>query len=768
MSSFMTADKIYELLPAFYRLRDAEEGLPLKALIDVIARETGIMEDDITQLYKNWFIETCAEWVVPYIGDLLEVRGLHELEDVPGFSRRAFVANTLTYRRRKGTAPVLEQLAFDTTGWRARAVEFFQLLQTTQHINHHRPHNVRTPDLRHVPQLELIDTPFDSAAHSVDVRHINNQRGKHNIGNIGLFLWRLQSYPMPRAFAVPVPVGPGVPEGCYTLNPMGMDMRLYNRPLAETRITHLAEEVNVPGPLRRRPLYDELESRRNPFLPLASPVYTYFDDRVNSPSPPVIQVFLNQEEEPVPPEQLLICNLDPWHPAPAEKSYSRPTPGDPDTIETGQRPIKAAVDPVNGRVVVSDPASVSQVLVSYSYAFSGDVGGGPYNRRTSMEQALQRPVTWQRGVSKEATSVASEIIYENLADAVDDWNGQPAGTVGLITIMDNYSYRESLTAAHKIEIPEGSVLVLSAADWPAQNVEGGVPGQRERPVGRFSADKLRPHIGGNISVKGTASPLSKSGGTLVLNGLLIEGKVSVLSGNLGELQLAHCSLLPSKGGLNLDLQNERTHITMERCICGPIDITPGIDGLTISQSIIDNGSLPADDNEQAIAALQTPLKISAVTLMGSVKVRSIVAENSVFTGRLMIQRRQTGCVRFSYVPPGSVTPRRFRCQPQLEIDIETEAAQKQKEGLLSDAEKSLVSQEVLERMAPSFTSRTYGFPAYGQLSRHCHQALKTGADDGSEMGVFYILKQPQREANLRNTMNQYLPFGMEAGIFFVT
>lgn len=37
---------------------------------------------------------------------------------------RAWVANTLAYRRRKGTALVLEQLARDVTGWPATAVEF--------------------------------------------------------------------------------------------------------------------------------------------------------------------------------------------------------------------------------------------------------------------------------------------------------------------------------------------------------------------------------------------------------------------------------------------------------------------------------------------------------------------------------------------------------------------------------------------------------------------------------------------------------------------
>src|SRR4051794_6012600 len=94
------ADRLYNLLPAIYRLKDVGEGGPLHALLAVIESEVQNLEADIAGLYDNWFIETCDEWVVPYIGDLLSVRGLRELS--PGtFSRRAYVANTLAYRRRK-------------------------------------------------------------------------------------------------------------------------------------------------------------------------------------------------------------------------------------------------------------------------------------------------------------------------------------------------------------------------------------------------------------------------------------------------------------------------------------------------------------------------------------------------------------------------------------------------------------------------------------------------------------------------------------------
>jgi len=64
-------DRLYELLPVIYRMRDHEQGEPLRALLQVVSEQVEVVEDDIERLYENWFIETCEDWVVPYIGDLL-------------------------------------------------------------------------------------------------------------------------------------------------------------------------------------------------------------------------------------------------------------------------------------------------------------------------------------------------------------------------------------------------------------------------------------------------------------------------------------------------------------------------------------------------------------------------------------------------------------------------------------------------------------------------------------------------------------------------
>jgi hypothetical protein len=63
------SEQLYNLLPAIYRIRDAERGEPLKALLAVIAEQAAVLEEDLAQLYDDQFIETCAEWVIPYIGD---------------------------------------------------------------------------------------------------------------------------------------------------------------------------------------------------------------------------------------------------------------------------------------------------------------------------------------------------------------------------------------------------------------------------------------------------------------------------------------------------------------------------------------------------------------------------------------------------------------------------------------------------------------------------------------------------------------------------
>lgn len=714
------SDRLYNLLPAVYRLRDAEQAEPLRALLSIVQQEYDAVEDNIAGLYENWFIETCDDWVIPYIGDLLGVRPVYPAS--PGtFSARAFIAHTIGYRRRKGTAAMLEQLARDVTGWPARAVEFFQLLSTSQYLNHLRPQNQATASLRNASRLELLGGPFDTVTRSADVRHISSGRGRYNIPSLGLFLWRLQDYFIGRsdARAAATPA-----DGRYYFHPLGSNAPLFNRPQTETEAAQLAQEINVPGPLRRRPLYDELESLRQSEadnVPPPAPVYFGAN--------PVLQILVNGSA--VPFDQVMICDIadsgaSDWRRPPSSKKYT-PTNGGAAVT----KPIALSVDPVRGRIAFPTGAAPASVQVSYVYAFSGDLGAGPYDRAAwlqdpaTMPGPLGNPHRWQAAVSHSLPPVAG-LVFASFDEAIQAWNAKPAGTDGVITILDSLSYRED---PRQIEIPEASRLLIVAADWPAV---------RHNPVANNSLDAngLRPHLQGQLKVHGSAPAASTNPGQLFIDGLLIEGGIAVAAGNLGTLALSH-STIARAAALNA-AANDALAVVIYRAICGAVSLNASVPSLNATDSII----------ARSIAAPGTAVEINASTIFGTTAARMLNAGNSIFNGIVSVERQQTGCMRFCYVPDGSTTPRRYRCQPDL---------------ALAGITRKAVADAIRARLTPQFTSLDFSHPAYAQLSSACAAEISTGADQDAEMGAFHFLQQPQRRANLKAALDEYLRFGLEAG-----
>ncbi len=744
-------DRLYDLLPALYRARDAENDGALRALLAIIDDEFTAVEGDIDQLYDNWFIETCEPWVVPYIGDLLGVTPIQPIGET-SVNLRGYVANTLGYRRRKGTVAVLEQLARDVTGWPARGVEFFQRLATTQHMNHIRPRSLATVQLKDSAGLAHVDGPFETATHTADVRSIALGRGRYNIPNVGLFLWRLQSYPLQRVDARPV-AAPA--DGRFRVDPLGRDMPLFNTPKAEQRLTDLAVEVNVPGRLRRRALYDELTALRAALALGKTPARTYFDDQ------PVLRIHLNGDPAPLAPEEIAICNLeDP--PQPHPDGWRRP----PALID-GQA-IKAGIDPELGRVAlpVGAPAATT-VQVSHAYGFSADLGGGPYNRARTGAAAIATddgaPVTFQIGVTKDAGTPAApsggQTLVETLAEAVSAWNALPAGETGLIVIMDSRTYDESLTGAPdpgdptkpaRIEIKAGSTLRVVGGEWPLHK-DDVLPGVFHRRLGDVRLDTHRPHLKGEISVKGVAAAGANQG-RLVVDGLLIEGGVTVLNGRLGGLTLSHVTVAPASGGLEVKGGatgggNSDLEVELVRCISGSLKLTGTVPRLIVRESIIDGDGGPAVDAPGSHAVFND------VTVLGGLSVRSVDASDCLFRDPLVAERRQLGCVRFSHVPEGSRAPRQYRCQPSL---------------ALRDVDDPAEEARIRAALAPAFTSRVHGDPGYAQLSPSTAPEITSGAEDGAEMGAFRHLRQPQRLGNLATVLDEYLRVGLEAGHIFVT
>jgi hypothetical protein len=432
----LTADNLYALLPAVYRERDAALGInggpgPLRELIEIVADQLGLVDAEIDQLYDDAFIETCAQWVVPYIGDLVSYTPLNANVS-SALSPRAEVANTIRYRRWKGTVTILEQLASDITGWSARAVEFFTLLSTTQFMNHLRLQSLGTADIRHYAVASTAGTPFDSNCHAVEVRRIRSKRGRFNIPNVGVYVWRLGAFANPddasNAF--------GIGDGLYTFDPLGDDRALVNVPQAKKNPFTRTTPADVPAPLGVRAVADA--------------------------GPPFVFSVYDGTGARIPDIHVDICDLSAW-------TTPAGTPNPPP-------PYVVAVDPALGRIWFP-PGTIPAahpILVTYGYAFSGPYGAGFYERTLSGSATLsvtRDPATLQpnmtmTGAINTALGGSTTAIVE-YADNVTD---SSAATVISISAGENVTVRAadrrrpvflgSLTVSANVASGQSGTLVL--------------------------------------------------------------------------------------------------------------------------------------------------------------------------------------------------------------------------------------------------------------------------------------------------------------------
>jgi hypothetical protein len=278
---------------------------------------------------------------------------------------------------------------------------------------------------------------------------------------------------------------------------------------------------------------------------------------------------------------------------------------------------------------------------------------------------------------------------------------------------------------------------------------------------------------------------------------MVVGRGVTVSGDLFELSLRDCTLVPgwsldtdsypeSETEPSIELTDTSARLRVERSIVGSILVDESevrIDPVEISltDSVLDATrpdleALYGPDGTHAHATLRAVRS----TVFGTVRAHAIsLAENTIFSGRVRVARTQTGCVRFCYVTPGSRTPRRYGCQPDVavasalkELDEKMRAERAAGRDNRTEAERRAARaderERVESRVRPHFNSVRYGTPAYCQLAETCPREISRGADDESEMGVYHDLFQPQREANLRARLDEFTPAGVDAGIIFAT
>jgi hypothetical protein len=694
-------DRLYELLPEVHRIRDEQQGFALRALLRIIEEQVQVIEDDLDRAYANWFVETCEDWVVPYIGALVGMPPPPPGSSpgaVRALSPRRQVADAVANRRRKGSAAALEAVAEDSAGWPARAVEHYRQLIRAQHVRHVRLDRPATLGLRDALACSRLGGPFDEAPHLVDVRRPNSAftRGLHGMASLTLFVWRLRAFAVRRAPAFCIDQR----YSRYLVNVLGTDTQLFT---PGTSTAQAPGPGDVPHPLSRAEFADAVTEYYGPGRSL--------------------QIWRDGLDTAVPAGQIVVADLTDWR--------YRPGPG------------QVAVDPELGRIAfAADEAPEHGVWVMWHYGFAAAIGGGAYRRALP---ALGKRRRYAVGGPDGAGSITAALRQWRT-----DKKSDPSLHEAVIEIQDSADYTESL----RIDLDEDDRLEIRAASGT-------------RPVIRLLNQKA--HRFDALTVRATAKappagsvadcpPAAAHRPHLTLDGLVVTGRSVDVVGQIGQLTIRHCTLVPGweldrdcgpRWGAEPSVELRRTtaRLRVEHSVIGTIVVDqdePKGEPLDIEilDSIVDATAhdlpaLTAPEDRFAHAALT----MRRCTVFGDVRVQLLaLGEDSIVTGCLHTWRRDSGCLRYSYAPPSPAGPPRYRCVP--------------------------ASGSTTPR--PVFTSTRYGHPAYGQLHHACAPSISAGAEDGAEMGAFHDLYQPQRLHNLIDRLAEFVPLGTEPAVITAT
>jgi hypothetical protein len=797
------------MLPAIYRTMDVGpvQGAPgpLQELINRIGAQAAVVRRNIDRLSQNQSIETCDDWVIPYIGDLVATRLVACLDAA---AQRIDVAKTVYYRRRAGTVGVLEELAADIASRDARVVEFFRRLGRTRHqfdppLSYQIENPITGPvgftgnaleiaegligaysgtpaggfaDLRNTYAASNTGTAFDEYAYTADLRAGGQTLGHFNIRNLGVFLWWLKAFPIAGA----TPVSNGANPPCLTFDPTGRAIPLFAPSQRVAEAGSWGEHWISP---------DEWE------LPVAIR------------------------------ETLWVTVPDKLYPAifaPEAFSVGMLAAGSGAPLPLTQ----LSIQPSAGRFSFVGGEPVGTLAVCYNFGLASEIGAGGYN-----------------------TQILSDLPIPEVTTTISGGNGNDIdNALAAVSADANVQIADTLTytgPTQTLTVPAGTTVVVSALSG-------------ERPVLRWpNASSQTWTIVGQAASSGNPT-------VLVLEGLLLQGADIVLQGAFDSVYLRMMTLdpgtsyappipcpnqqpspspspLPMYGtaidGLplapvTLYIEGSVTNLVLERTIAGPIRTrySGAIETMTASDSILqsipthtvpktgtlnnptifDSASLAASlkyntnalakkattgnsglisdlnsytpgtaPSSALIAAMTAAIQqfkpaeaekvwplaladlalgfaegtvsLSRCTVLGSTYTHRLSASESILDGLATVEDPQAGCVRFTAYAKGSNLH-----QPYRSVEI-TPAA-------------------------PIFESRDFGNPEYARLRSDADAQILApgqggsgcgnpntvparpgtileGAQNGSEMGVYCLEGIPLKRRGLALKFEEYSPIG---------
>lgn len=752
---------LYDRLPEIYRIWDEEQSgpTPLRAFLEVIEQSLEAVDTNIDELYHDLFIETCNDWVVPYIADLI---GTSHLSGDP-WTIRADVADTIALRRRKGTLGALEQITYNITGWAPHATELFTRITWAQHLNHQRDDNAGRPlydddeiDRFTVPRggfapirapgtCSLIGTPHDPFAHTADVRPPATDAVRYNVPNVAIFLWRLEPYSIPLVDPVFRSIetnGVATADAApfivrFDAHQLGRPLQLFNRFEADfSQMNPLLVDVDrTPGPMHEA----RLDSGSPAGHPEAYVSVTPYDD--GDISSIVLQtdtglcLYVPRGEfEPFEDVDWFVrgTNLCAWE----------------EGIRPELRINEIAIDPAIGRIVIGvESQAQAEALrdglkLSVTDAAVGPVGAHPIARTRDWDgEALPAPIV----VDRQPTSPTLE---EALADL-------PSASAPVhIEIADSRVHDLDLNNVIGVDTTDADAALRLASSLVIRAADGERPIIRlARPL-RFRVDdvdkaenivvRLEGLFITSDSAMGADEALIERAavGTLeIYDSTLDPGGHEQLDGTRADIRSA-MRLTPEFGFTDAserDDFDETPRLHIDRSVTGPVLTSPDYE-LVVADSIVDAGGGLGDDPAGptlAIGSAAMPidsdwgpdLTIEGATIFGQVRVAHLQGSGAIILHRLEVFDHQSGCIEDSWLSgAGDLTPPTRRC--------------------VNASDARLL-----------FTSETHGHPAYAQLALDAASAIRAQGPQDDQMGAFGFLLEAHRWSNLRIRVDEFMPVG---------